>query len=317
MAITPGPSRYVPSAIGTAASRRGHASASSLPSSATGPRIAPLDRDVLELSGPDAQKFLKGLSCKDVESTGGGYSGFMNASGRVLHTTFIHPNGPQRYLISHQSSPDHPAPLPKLLAPFRLRSKVRIKDVTADWAAWSAWGEDVGEPSPRRTWKLGSGGAAESHWEWESLRPAGAGPEEVACWDLRAGFGARGMGRQMLVPRGKEPALLSTHDLATSGDYDLHRMRLGVPEGPAEIVPMSALPLESCMDIHGGVDFRKGCYLGQELTVRTYHTGMTRKRILPIRLIPLNAAETPLREFLIPSSSTPPVSLSKPEPVDL
>jgi hypothetical protein len=80
MAITPGPSRYVPSAIGTAASRRGHASASTLPSSATGPRIAPLDRDVLELSGPDAQKFLKGLSCKDVESTGGGYSGFMNAS---------------------------------------------------------------------------------------------------------------------------------------------------------------------------------------------------------------------------------------------
>jgi folate-binding protein YgfZ len=65
------------------------------------------------------------------------------------------------------------------------------------------------------------------------------------------------------------------------------------------------------------VDFRKGCFLGQELTVRTYHTGMTRKRILPIRLIPLNAAETPLREFLIPSSSTPPVSLSKPEPVDL
>ena len=35
------------------------------------------------------------------------------------------------------------------------------------------------------------------------------------------------------------------------------------------------------------MDFRKGCYLGQELTVRTYHTGATRKRILPIRLIPL------------------------------
>jgi len=55
-------------------------------------------------------------------------------------------------------------------------------------------------------------------------------------------------------------------------------MELGVPEGPGEILPGSALPLESCMD------FRKGCYLGQELTVRTYHTGATRKRILPIRL---------------------------------
>jgi hypothetical protein len=67
-------------AFGTVASRRGHASASSLPSTATGPRIAPLERNVLELSGPDAQKFLKGLSCKDVENTGGGYSGFLNAS---------------------------------------------------------------------------------------------------------------------------------------------------------------------------------------------------------------------------------------------
>ena len=35
---------------------------------------------------------------------------------------------------------------------------------------------------------------------------------------------------------------------------------------------------------HPAVDFRKGCYLGQELTVRTYHTGATRKRILPITL---------------------------------
>lgn len=35
------------------------------------------------------------------------------------------------------------------------------------------------------------------------------------------------------------------------------------------------------------VDFRKGCYVGQELTVRTYHTGATRKRILPLRLFPL------------------------------
>jgi transferase CAF17, mitochondrial len=34
------------------------------------------------------------------------------------------------------------------------------------------------------------------------------------------------------------------------------------------------------------VDFRKGCYVGQELTVRTYHTGVVRKRILPVLLHP-------------------------------
>ena len=41
---------------------------------------APLQRRVLEVSGPDAQKFLKGLCCKDVDELGGGYSGFLNAS---------------------------------------------------------------------------------------------------------------------------------------------------------------------------------------------------------------------------------------------
>jgi folate-binding protein YgfZ len=52
------------------------------------------------------------------------------------------------------------------------------------------------------------------------------------------------------------------------------------------------------------VDFRKGCYVGQELTVRTYHTGMTRKRIVPITLYPLpTSAESSSASS--PSSSTP------------
>jgi folate-binding Fe-S cluster repair protein YgfZ len=189
--------------------------------SSTRPRIAPLDRSILELSGPDAPKFLKGLSCKDVESLGGGYSGFLNASvsgrrgwytdrllitsqGRVLHTAFIFLPRPDTYLISHESPPDHPAPLHKLLPPFRLRSKVRIKDVSSEWTAWSAWGRDMAGPAPRRIWKFGSGGAAESHWEWDTVRDTSVASDEVACWDLRAGFGRHSMGRQMLVPRGQQ-----------------------------------------------------------------------------------------------------------------
>jgi len=42
------------------------------------------------------------------------------------------------------------------------------------------------------------------------------------------------------------------------------------------------------------VDFRKGCYVGQELTVRTYHTGVIRKRILPVLLHP-PSSPTPQR----------------------
>ena len=58
----------------------------------------------------------------------------------------------------------------------------------------------------------------------------------------------------------------------------------GGPEGQGEILKESALPQESNIDYMGGIDFRKGCYVGQELTIRTHHTGVVRKRILPVQL---------------------------------
>jgi len=67
-------------------------------------------------------------------------------------------------------------------------------------------------------------------------------------------------------------------------DYKIHRMLNGIAEGQTEIVGMSALPQESNIDFFGGIDFYKGCYLGQELTIRTHHTGVVRKRILPCQI---------------------------------
>lgn len=68
----------------------------------------------------------------------------------------------------------------------------------------------------------------------------------------------------------------------TYGKYTELRYKLGVPEGIKEIIPGEALPLESNLDILGAIDFRKGCYTGQELTIRTHHTGVVRKRIVPL-----------------------------------
>jgi len=58
----------------------------------------------------------------------------------------------------------------------------------------------------------------------------------------------------------------------------------GVAEGQGEIFRESALPMECNMDMMNGIDFHKGCYVGQELTIRTRHTGVVRKRILPVQL---------------------------------
>ncbi|KAK3746265.1 hypothetical protein QZH41_016517 [Actinostola sp. cb2023] len=70
------------------------------------------------------------------------------------------------------------------------------------------------------------------------------------------------------------------------GAYEMHRVQLGVSEGMDEIKPGVALPLEYNLDYINGVSFLKGCYIGQELTARTHHTGVIRKRIMPFTFNP-------------------------------
>ena len=65
---------------------------------------------------------------------------------------------------------------------------------------------------------------------------------------------------------------------------------LGIPEGVQDFVIENSNPLESNLDLLNAsncyllVDFHKGCYLGQELVIRTHHTGVVRKRIVPIQI---------------------------------
>lgn len=65
-------------------------------------------------------------------------------------------------------------------------------------------------------------------------------------------------------------------------DYRTYRYKLGIPEGIVDILPEKSFPHESNCDFMNGVSFHKGCYIGQELTARTHHTGVVRKRLMPI-----------------------------------
>ena len=67
---------------------------------------------------------------------------------------------------------------------------------------------------------------------------------------------------------------------ATEADYHAHRIGLGVPEGGRDFAFADAFPHEALMDQLGGVDFRKGCYVGQEVVSRMQHRGTARTRIL-------------------------------------
>ncbi len=67
---------------------------------------------------------------------------------------------------------------------------------------------------------------------------------------------------------------------AAEADYHAHRIALGIPEGGRDYAFGDAFPHEALMDQLGGVDFRKGCYVGQEVVSRMQHRGTARTRIL-------------------------------------
>ncbi|GJD47926.1 tRNA-modifying protein YgfZ [Methylobacterium crusticola] len=69
---------------------------------------------------------------------------------------------------------------------------------------------------------------------------------------------------------------------ADAAAYHRHRIGLGVPESGADFTLGDAFPHEALMDQLGGVDFRKGCYVGQEVVSRMQHRGTARTRIVPI-----------------------------------
>ncbi len=65
-------------------------------------------------------------------------------------------------------------------------------------------------------------------------------------------------------------------------DYEAHRIALGIPEGGQDFAYGDAFPHEALMDQLGAVDFRKGCYVGQEVVSRMQHRGTARTRVLPV-----------------------------------
>ncbi|KAI1171368.1 Aminomethyltransferase folate-binding domain-containing protein [Nemania sp. FL0916] len=229
------------------------------------------------------------------------YGGFLNAQGRVLHDVFIYPMPPLGSDSSSGSGSggeekphfmievDAAQQLTLLthLKRYKLRSKVSLRAVDEhEMTVWQVWQEDHDYENPRLATE-----AITRVITSPAQTPLGH-DMTVVIPDLRA----PGMGHRVLTTA----AELDVHD-GLGGDfaigeperpakpvdelvYRIRRYLRGVPEGSAEINPTHALPMEHNLDVMGGIDFRKGCYVGQELTIRTRHRGVVRKRVLPVVL---------------------------------
>src|SRR4029077_12578619 len=94
------------------------------------------------------------------------------------------------------------------------------------------------------------------------------------------------LGVRVLAPTGTAATLLAARGLAEASleSSDALRLSLGAPDGSRDLPIEKALLLESGFDELTGIDWKKGCYMGQELTARTKYRGLVRKRLFPVRV---------------------------------
>jgi len=92
------------------------------------------------------------------------------------------------------------------------------------------------------------------------------------------------LGVRCILPRTDIRSALEGAGLAEAGfpAYDRLRLGLGVPDGGRDLVPEKSILLEAGFDELNGVDWQKGCFIGQELTARTKYRGLIKKRLMPV-----------------------------------
>jgi tRNA-modifying protein YgfZ len=211
------------------------------------------DRSVLEVSGEDRASFLQGLITNDAERLGKGearFAGLLSPQGKILFDFFAI-NASDAILLDCPAA--IAADLLKRLTLYKLRAKISLADGSRQWRVAAAWGDGAGE-----------------------FLKASA---DIAYEDPRLpalGFrGLIGPGRALNAP-------------ATLPEYEAMRIAAAVPEGGKDYAYGDAFPHEACFDLLNGVNFKKGCYVGQEVVSRMQHRGTARTRVLAA------SAEAPL-----------------------
>ncbi len=214
------------------------------------------DRGVVKVAGEDARNFLNGLITTDLDRLKPGLGRFgalLTPQGKIIVDFLItevpagHGGG---FLI------DCPKALADTLATklkfYKLRAKVTVDNLSGDLGVLAAWdGQPAAQP-------------------------------DLAFADPRND----GLGYRILIPEDLKLKLadLIGAELVDPAVYEAHRIALGVPRGGLDFMYSDAFPHETNMDRLAGVDFDKGCYVGQEVVSRMQHRGTARTRSVKVLL---------------------------------
>ncbi|NOJ38315.1 CAF17-like 4Fe-4S cluster assembly/insertion protein YgfZ [Bradyrhizobium australiense] len=214
------------------------------------------DRGVVKVTGEDARNFLNGLVTTDItllQPGLGRFGALLTPQGKIT-TDFLITEAPAGhgggFLI------DAPRVLAQNLADklgfYKLRAKVAVENISDSMGVLAVWDR---EPA---------------------MKP------DLAFADPRH----EALGWRILAPEElkQKVADLIGADFVDSDAYEAHRIALGVPRGGLDFMYGDAFPHETNMDRLHGVDFDKGCYVGQEVVSRMQHRGTTRTRIVRVTL---------------------------------
>ncbi|WP_137045659.1 folate-binding protein YgfZ [Pseudolabrys sp. FHR47] len=212
------------------------------------------DRGVIKVAGEAARGFLNGIVTSDIGDVAPGtarFAALLTPQGKIIVD----------FLITEAAAEDGGGfyfDVPKALAPtlaqklnfYKLRAKVTIEDLSDRLGVMAVWD--------------------------------GAGTSDYGLTYPDPRFAPLGF-RVILPPEViAEAAADLSANLTDADAYEAHRIALGVPRGGADFVFGDTFPHEADMDQLGGVDFDKGCYIGQEVVSRVEHRSTARSRVVPV-----------------------------------
>lgn len=221
-------------------------------------------RSLIAVGGEDRRTFLQGLVSNDVTKAGEGftlYGAFLTPQGKFLHDFFL---GERDDTLLLSCETGRRADFLKRLSLYKLRSKVTIA-AADDLRVFALVGDGaaaaLGLPDEAGATKTFCGGVA-----FVDPRLPAAG---LRAW----------------LPQGAEAELAKAGFAAAEASvWDALRIGLGLPDGSRDMAPDKAILLENGFDELHGVDWQKGCYMGQELTARTKYRGLIKRRLLPVKI---------------------------------
>ncbi len=212
------------------------------------------DRAVLSVSGSDADGFLQGLVTNDVGKLRDGaaiHAALLTPQGKYLFDFLVFRRGEAFRLDCEAEA--RPA-LAKRLAMYKLRADVAIDAAIPD-TVYAVFGDD-----------------------------ADAAARRIEGADIFVDPRHPALGARVVGECGDDALERAGIEGVARADYDALRIAHGVPDGRRDLVPEKSFLLENGFDELNGIDFEKGCYVGQEVTARMKHRNLVRKRLVPVRI---------------------------------